>query len=165
MTDEKKIEELLKAFYKGETSVEEETFLNEFFRQHHIPEKWHVDKAIFNALNDSDMEVPAGFPQRLEKTLNKHIESTKMPNIRNLYIKIGSMAAAVALCVGLFFVFHKPSTPTMVDTFTDPDEAAIIVKQALTLISSNLNEGLEPLLEIQENINDTNELLENLNLK
>lgn len=170
MNEEKKIELLLEAFYKGETTVEEEKLLMQFLSSENLNEKWHTDRDLFKALYDtSSISLPEGLSARLEKSIDNQILKTtslkSISKIRKLYISIASVAAVILLCIGMFFLTDKLSkSEHLVDTFTDPAEAAIVTEQILVFVSSTLNQGLSSLDKINESINKTNEIL-NENLK
>ena len=171
MTDEKNIKQLLEAFYNGSTSIEEEILLLNFFNDDNLNEQWHTDRDLFNVLySPSEISLPKGFSERLENAVDKHIDKTYRENsrrkTRKLFMNIGSAAAIALLCIGLFFVTDKPApTQAMNDTFTNPEEAAIVAEQVLMLVSSNLNKGLSSLEKAREGIDRTSELLnENLSL-
>ena len=184
MTDEKKIRQLLEAFYNGDTTVEEETLLLNFFNDKNLNEQWRTEKDLFNILyNSSDISLPKGFSERLASTVDKHIEvssqeadikvidnnfekSSQQTNRRSIssgrrfLVSIGSAAAIALLCIGLFFVTNKPvPTKAMVDTYANPEEAAAVAEQTLMLVSSKLNKGLSSLEKTKESIDKTNELL------
>ena len=174
MTDENKIEELLKAFYNGDTTLEEEALLLTFFNRKNLDEKWNTDRDILNALGDSsEIMLPKGVNERLENFIDIHIAKTsvkenesqdeKIPlksKTQRLLIAITSSAAAIFLCIGIFYSLERNNSSDMIaDTYTNPEEAAIAVEQALILVSSKLNQGLSPLEKVKENIDKTNELL------
>ena len=129
MTEENKIEQLLKTFYDA-----------------------------------SDIPLPEGFTERIEKAIDKHIAESVIAaphqKIRKLFISISSAAAVILLCAGLFFVTGKISqSNTIADTYTNPEEAALAAEQMLTLVSTKLNQGFSPLEKVKESIDKTNELL------
>jgi len=174
MTDENKIEQLLKAFYNGDTTPEEETLLFNFLNNESLDVKWHTDRDILNALYDSSgITLPEGINERLESAIDNHIagKSTKENEIqhkkilfpsktRRLFITVTSSAAAILICIGVFFFSDKhPSSDKIVDTYTNPKEAAIAAEQALMLVSVKLNQGLSPLEKVKESIDKTNEVL------
>jgi len=156
MTDEKIIEQLLAAFYNGNTTPEEENVLLTFFKNKDLKEKFQLDSQLFTLLYDSSrIPLPDGFSKRLEKAIDEHIA-----NPRKTYIRFMSAAAVILLCIGLFFFLHKqPDTHFMADTYSNPEEAAVAVEQALMLVSTKLNQGLVPLEKVQECVNMTNRLL------
>ena len=185
MTDDKKIEQLMNAFYNGDTTPEEEALLLDFFNNESLNENWYADRDMFNALYDSsEITLPEGMAERLEKAIDERIAEsiivehsmkttvpgkeinevhTKNPQYKkiiNLFISISSAAAVILFCIGLFLVSdkHNPSR-NIADTYTDPKEAAIVAEQMLTLVSSKLNQGLSPLEKVKESVDKTNELL------
>ena len=166
MVEENKIEQLLNAFYNGDTTPEEEAMLSEFLNSENLDKERFTDRDIFNALNDnSDISLPEGITERLESAIDKHIADTsaykrKKISINRLYIAISSAAAVVLLCIGLFFVSEKPTQSNYIaDTYSDPKEAALAAEKALLLVSNKLNQGLSPLEKVTENVDKTNKLL------
>ncbi|MDR1114826.1 MAG: hypothetical protein LBL33_01475 [Tannerella sp.] len=162
MVDDKLIEKLLTAFYNGDTTREEEAILREFFNTKEISEKWNVDRTLFYALYDSsEIDVPKGFSERLENNIDKFNVSKENKRIRHLFTGAGSIAAAILLLAGIFFFHNRPLSDSnmMTDTYTDPQEAAIVAEKIITLVSVNLNKGFSPLEKVKENIDKTNEIL------
>jgi hypothetical protein len=176
MMNEKDIEHLLTAFYNGDTTQIEEALLREYFDDPNIPENRRVDRDLFLALHDSShIRIPQGFSERLEQRIDRHIKETDagnknksvQPGIKRLFIGIGSIAATLLLLAGIFFFREKSTVESyaITDTFTDPQEAALVAERALMLVSLNLNKGLSPLEKVKESMDKTNKLLnENLHL-
>ncbi|MDR0575326.1 MAG: hypothetical protein LBG96_15130 [Tannerella sp.] len=171
MTDEKKINKLLDAFYSGNTIPEEEYLLSKFFNSEDIDEKWYIEKDIFNVLHDSsDIQLPEGFSERLENAIDKYMAETIPQKSRSktikILIKITSAAAVILIGTGLFFITDKPAKSYIAaDTYTEPKEATMVAEQALILVSTKLNQGFYPLKKVKESVDKTNELLsENLKL-
>jgi len=165
MNEENKIQTLLTAFYGGTTTPEEEQILQTYFANHEVSEQLRADSELFKVLNAaSAIIVPDGMSERLENALDKHIKLTikrkGASKTRILYLRILSAAAIVLLCIGLFFnTFHRSNAPLFADSYSNPEEAAIAVEQALLFLSSKLNQGLAPYEKFSENLNKTNELL------
>jgi hypothetical protein len=169
MTEEKKIEQLLGAFYNGDTTPEEEKFLAHFFDSESMSEKWQTDQALFHALYDpSRIPLPKDLSVRLETAIDNHITEKTVKKshskTRKLYLAILSAAAVILLCIGLFFIPDIPDIPDrsskqdfIADTFTNPEEAAIAAEQALRFVSQKLNQGLSPLEKVKESIEIINE--------
>jgi len=174
MTDENKIEQMLKAFYNGDSTPEEEALLLKFFNNKDLEEKWHTDRDILIALHDSsDITLPEGIGERLENAIDSHIAETssnenetvykKIPlhsKTRRFFIALASSAAAILICIGIYFAVENRPNPNMIaDTFTNPEEAAVAAEKALTLVSTKLNQGLSSLEKVKESVDKTNELL------
>lgn len=130
MMDDKTIYQLLDAFYKGDIT--------------RIP-------------------LPQGLSERLESAIDRHITTSTtclkpFTKTKIRYIRFMSAAAVALLCIGLFFITDKKK-PYIADTFTNPEEAALAVEQALLLVSSKLNQGLSPFEKVRESVQKTNELI------
>ena len=166
MIEENKIEQLLNAFYTGDTTPEEEALLSKYLNSENLDESRHTDRDIFNALYDTaDIPLPEGIAERLETAIDKHIAETSAPigkkiYFNRLYAVISGAAAVVLLCVGIFFLTEKQSqTNYIADTYSDPKEAALAAEQALLFVSNKLNQGLSPLEKVTESVDKTNKLL------
>jgi hypothetical protein len=162
MIDENKIEQLLQAFYDGDTTPEEEEMLFNFFNSENINDKWHTERDTFNVLYDSEeVPLPKGITKRLESAIDKHIaETTQKSSRRKIFIAISSAAAIALLCIGLFFIYEKDTKSQMfTDTFTNPEDAALATEQALIFVSDKLNHGLSSLEKVREGVNKSNKIL------
>jgi hypothetical protein len=78
---------------------------------------------------------------------------------RTFFYWISSAAAIILLCIGLFFATREQSPPKMADTFTDPEEAALVAGQTLALISAHLNKGLDKVADAEQELEKVNQLL------
>ena len=66
MVNENKIEQLLKAFYDGDTTPEEEAILLDFFKNEDLNKKWYSDRDMFSVLyNEKEVALPEGITERL----------------------------------------------------------------------------------------------------
>jgi len=138
------IEELLNKFYTGTSTQEEELRLMEYFlNEADVDERWKDEQQLFRLLHDTQIQVPEGVSTRLEKSImqmDAPLES--VPFGRKMYYWISSSAAVVLLCIGLFFAIRQPSYPKRADTFSNPEEAALVAQQTLTYVSVQLNKGI-----------------------
>jgi hypothetical protein len=161
------IEQLIEKFYNGVSTPEDERFLTEFFlSEEHVDKRWDKDRQLFLLLHDMQVQVPAGVSERLEASIRQMEIASSTPvkplplhRKRTWYYWISSAAAAVLLCVGLFFIFREPSPPKMADTFTDPAEAALVAQQTLTFVSMQLNKGLDKITEVEQEFERIDQIL------
>ena len=183
MVNENKIEQLLKAFYDGDTTPEEEAILLYFFKNEYLNKKWYSDRDMFSFLyNEEEVPLPEGITERLEIIVDKHIsessldkntsfenEVSELTNYkihtifakrRNIFIAISSAAAITLLCIGLFFASEKNIKSQMfADTYTNPEDAALATEQALLFVSNKLNQGLSSLEKVRDGVEKTNKIL------
>jgi hypothetical protein len=159
------IEQLIKKFYEGVSTPEEEGLLMEYFlNEENMDERWKKDQQVFRLLHDTQIQVPADVSERLEKSIMQLEDTVKVspklqPRKRTLYYWAGSAAAIALLCIGLFFTTREPSAPVMTDTFSDPEEAALVAGQTLALISAQLNNGLNRVAEAEQEFEKVNQLI------
>lgn len=155
------IELLIKKFYEGDSTPEEERLLTEYFlNEEGVDERWKEEQQLFRLLHNAQIQVPAGVSERLEKSILQLETSAKsLPRKRNLFYWIGSAAAVALLCIGLFFIFRNPPQPRMADTFSDPKEAALVAEQTLAFMSTRLNDGLDKVADAGQQFEKVNQLL------
>jgi hypothetical protein len=129
----------------------------------------NINKLI-NEVFEEEIKIPEGLSERLEKNLDNYIydnrekKTSNNINFRKLIIYVGSLAASILLCVGLFFI--KNDKNRIADTFQDPVEAEMFAVKMLTLVSTELNKGITPYEKVNEKVNRTNEIInKNLTIK
>ena len=100
--------------------------------------EFDFDKVMDEALK---VELPAGLGERLEQAIDACARRDSRSRRIRVLAPIVGIAASILICAGIF-LSHR-STPPMKDTFDDPREAAIVAEQLLTLVSQELNHGIE----------------------
>jgi hypothetical protein len=156
------IEQLLNKFYEGNSTSEEERLLTEYFlNEENTDERWKEDRKLFRALHDTQIEVPADVSEQLEKTIAQFDVPRKIQlHKRTLHYWISGAAAVVLLCVGLhFFTMQESHQPTLADTFSTPEEAALVAGQTLAFVSAKLNQGLNQAAVAGQEIEKLNQVL------
>ena len=125
------IEELLKKYDRGETSIAQEAKLADFFAQNDVPEHLLHYKTLFCYFSNEKQQdyIP-------DLKLNKRIHS-----FRNL-----SIAASVVILIGLALNYNSTST---VQYSEDEIFAYNQTKTALELLSNNLNKGTSQLKNLE----------------
>ncbi len=151
--------ELVKKYWKGESSVEEEKELLKSNLSHlEVKENTH-----FQQIRDfSKMSLGPDFEAELMAKIKQ--ESTP---VRQLHPRmLLRVAAAVLVCVSMYFLY-QPLEQTTEETQLaaleeDPEKAFEITKQALLLVSAKLNKAskvalpLDKFEETQTKIKDRN---------
>lgn len=143
------IKELIRKFWLGETSLEEENILKEYFRYNqNAPEEFEETARYFNYIEEENKPVLGDDFDNLIMDKIKGLEGKKTFRIWPMLI-----AACITLMLGLtvFNVMNSDQSkdnPTLVaeeefiDTYSDPEEAYANVKMALMKVSSGLKEGV-----------------------
>jgi hypothetical protein len=136
--DSSKLQQLLRKYWSGETTLEEEHLLKEYFQDADVPEDLSEVAAMFryfeqtkkNALNDVTFD---------RTLIDKVSRKPKVGIMRNLVFNSMRIAAGVVVVVAATWFIRKEirqSTPQeVVDTYDDPKLAFEETKKALMMIS------------------------------
>lgn len=173
---------LLEAFYNGETNADEERLLMEYFKGEDVAEELKDDQTIFLAMYEAE---PVDVPLSLESKLNslvdelaekenqetEKVEMRPQTNRRAMWAWIGSAAAGVAILISAGLFFSKSTTsipdepvvahaqPNQIEMSEADKQAVKEAEEALILLSSKFNKGVNQLALVSSNIDKTNEIL------
>ncbi|MDY6801146.1 MAG: hypothetical protein SVU94_07970 [Bacteroidota bacterium] len=152
------IKALLEKYYNGETSLEEEKRLQNYFSANETEKEFAEDRAIFIFTTEEAKETNQ-LPDLGNEIWNKIEKNENIKGLKNRKIVRFSLSVAASiaiLVVSFFFIqkeINKQSTITFNDTYENPELAYIQAKEALLYVSSKLNSGtehLEPILKINK---------------
>ena len=141
------IKNLLEKYFEGETSLQEEKELKNYFSSENIAPELLQYKSMFGYFSE-------------EKTTEseREIVLEKKSNHR----KWLGMAASIVILLGIGFTFLKqPVQQDDLGTFDDPEMALIETQKAFNLIAENLNKGKESINYLQEYENTKNRIFKN----
>ena len=112
-----------------------------------------IDELINKALQE-DLALPEGLSERLERQIDFLAQEEISPRVsrRRSFYWISGIAAAILGALFLIFTETNRPAPVMADTFTDPEEAAVVAQNALAFMSRNLNKGLGQVNEASQEI-------------
>jgi hypothetical protein len=137
--DYNKVKELLDKYWEGETTLEEEQVLKNYFNSTNVAADFEQFKPLFVYF-------------KKEKSLTSKqsfVHLTQLSRVRPLIPKWLMAAASILLFIvgGLSYNYDtvltvKEDTKLIADTYKDPQEAYKEAKAALMLISKGLNKGI-----------------------
>jgi hypothetical protein len=158
--DEKRIQELLAKFYEGNTSLEEERILEDYFSTEDVvPIEWGPEAELFSHRRKKRAEKPAADigTRFLESIGESEKPSRRIVPLRRLAYLSGA-AAAIILLLGAIFLLSKPDLP---DTFASADEAYMETINTIKKVSTYWEMGtkdLKPIGEFSKPVNDLQNL-------
>lgn len=163
--DLKKAEAIIKKYYDGKTSPEEEKQLREFFlTAENIPEHLMPEKELFSLYSKAGKEeVPVnGFMESLERVIDSQ-SNIRTGTKRRIIYRISAIAAGLALLIASYFLivnnpFADEQKYAWKDTYENPQLAYEETQKVLLYISQKMNKGTAPL----SNISKLNESVQNL---
>ena len=117
------IKRLLEKYYDGESTVEEEVYLKNFFSLGDIPEDLLDEKEIFSYFLKSAIvpEPSLVFEKKIIDALDSVGEVSLNLKRRRAFGTFTSIAAVILILTGSYFFFIHKSEPR--DTFSDPEIA------------------------------------------
>jgi hypothetical protein len=150
------IEALLQKFYEGNTSLQEEKSLREFFQGKDVPVHLKSHQPLFSFYSDeqrqeiSDQDFELNLTAQLTEDQDEIPVVQMRPN-RNRIMFIAGIAASFLLLIGLVFTFQQDVFRKSLKQAGNPDPeiAYADVSQALMLVSGNLNNGLKQVERLQ----------------
>ena len=161
--DPKRTELLLQRFYNGESTIEEEKELKDFFTTNDVPRYMWAEQEMFTYYNVGGKDEKPG--KELEnKILNaikgaEQKEAKQFAYRRKILYMVSSAAAVVALLIVAYFAFIFNTS--MKDTYNNPEIAYVQTKETLLFVSAKLNEGTKDLHAI-EKLNEATKSLSNI---
>lgn len=137
-----KLEILLEKYFEGETSIAEENQLKDYFSSSNVAQHLQQYKPLFGYFSASKQQE---FTQELP--LNSNNRAKKRTTT---WLSIAA-SVVVLLGAGTFTFFNYDTTPKEdLGTFEDPEVAFRETQKALSLLSQNVNVGMESIQYIQE---------------
>lgn len=135
-----KIEQLVERYFDGETSIAEEQELNNYFASHDVAQHLEQYRPLFgyfsNARQHSFQQQIAPLPLRENKRSSAWL----------------SVAASVVVLLGAgtFYYFSQSAQTEDLGTYDDPEVAIRETQKALSLLSAQVNKGMESVQYIEE---------------
>lgn len=140
--------ELLRKYWDGQTSLEQERELEKYFGSDAVAPEHEVYRSIFNSIEvESKLELDSSFDAFAKLApKQKPVNHAKVRMLKGLGIAAG-FAALIAL--GSTFIGTEKTNANL-GTYEDPKEAYYATVQALQLVSTKFNNGRENLKPLEE---------------
>ncbi|MEO1514952.1 MAG: hypothetical protein AAFV95_08060 [Bacteroidota bacterium] len=152
------IKALLEKYWAGESSLEEERQLKQYFSQADIAPELKPFQSVFQLFaQEASPSLDEDFDRRLEQRLHQQAKTVRLSTAdkrpaRFLYRRIASAAAILLLAVAtVWWVWpetaQKPAVASNVDwekyECPNPEDCLEQVQMALKLVSGKLNKGTD----------------------
>lgn len=137
-----KLEILLEKYFEGETSIVEENQLKEYFSSSNVAQHLEQYKPLFGYFSASR-----------QQEFTQAVPLTSTPRAKKRTTTWLSIAASITVLLGAgtFTYFNYDSTQSQeLGTYDDPEVAFRETQKALSLLSENVNVGMESVQYIQE---------------
>jgi hypothetical protein len=136
------IEKVLNRYLEGESTLEEEAKLREYFSQPGLTEDQVEFREMFRYFAEAKQDSTPAFDitNELNSVIESEFKKESVNRIRHWYAWAGSAAAVLIISFGLFQYLQKPESEIK-DTYKDPKLAYIETRQALMKISKVMNKS------------------------
>lgn len=146
------INQLIEKFYAGETSVQEETQLRDYFEQANIPANHLSAKLHFIAANQlAEEEMGEDFEENLMSQL---VDEKPVSIIKIWTYRLTSAAAIILLMLAIWFGTDLLQPKEVYGTITDPKLAFAETQKVLDEVSKKMNKGLQPAKKTVDKVED-----------
>lgn len=135
--ESKQIEILLKKYFEGATSIQEERELKAYFSSPEVASHLEIYTPMF-----------VNFQKQKEVQFTKTLPL--QPRKQNYVKWIGVAASFVALFGTLLYFNTNNNTEENLGTFSNPEEALIETQKALNLVSTEVNKGIKSMEFLKE---------------
>lgn len=149
------IRKLLDRFYTGETTLEEEQILQDYFSSTSIPEELMPDRDLFRTLGTSDsVAVPEGLNQKILDVIDQ--QEKKVVRTRRISVfSLSGLAAGLLVVIALYMGYFRADRPGMLahqltDTYENPQDAYEEARRTLAFVSAKLNTGTSGLEHVKQ---------------
>ncbi len=142
------ISKLLGKYYEGETSLEEEVILREYFAAENVPEEFAAEKKIFRHYSRS-VEIPEpsdDLEKRIISALDSEEAKGRLFRLSRRELISYSSIAGLLLLAGSYFLLSRSNQPG--DTFSNPELAYAETVKILYEVSSKMNHGTVQLSQV-----------------
>lgn len=160
------IRKLLDRFYLGETTLQEERILQEYFSAGSIPEELMPDRELFRSMGvpGESIQVPGGLNQKILDVIDRQ-EKKVMRTRRISVFSLSGLAAGLLVVIALYVGFFRDDGSVkyaMTDTYENPQDAYEEAKRTLAYVSAKLNTGTSELEQVARVSKATSDPLKSL---
>ena len=164
------IEKLIEKYLEGETSLEEEQKLRNYFLEEEVPKHLVPLKAQFlYYTNAAEEQISSSdFEERLIKSLDEEntAESQDAKTIKletkrkSLWYSISAVAATIVIVLASYFFLYDDE-PALQNTYDNPETAYETTRAALFYVSQKMNLGVKHCSEVSKINESVNKVFKN----
>lgn len=136
-----KTEILLKKYFEGESSIEEERELRKYFASANVIPHLKKYKSMFGYFSD------AAAQKTKQESKGPNMSKDKKRN--SVWLSIAA-SIVVLLGVGTYVYFNNQVSSQDLGTYDNPEAALKETQKALAMLSNNVNVGIESVIALEE---------------
>ncbi len=150
----KDIRKLLDRFYLGETTLEEERSLHEYFSSTNVSEEFIPDRDLFRSMDSGNkaIHIPVNLDQKILAGIDR--EERKITRTRRISVfSLSGLAAGLLVVIAVYTGYFNNGNSARLavqDTYENPQDAYEEAKRTLAYVSAKLNAGTGELKHVQQ---------------
>lgn len=158
--EDHRIDELLSKYWEGETSLQEEQFLQQYFTSGSVRAEHEAFTPLFQFFSHAREEE---MKAEIKELPVEEYKEARTRSLRSLNWIVG-VAASLVLLLGIFFSSRNDITLTQEefayeDTYDSPELAYEEFKKAMYMVSSKMNKGMSTAASTLEKMEPLDEIL------
>ena len=149
MMELKEIQQLLQTYFNGESTLDDERKLENYFQSGNVAEEVAEYAGFFGGISELTSTVD---DTTIEEDVmdfileNEHKEKTKY---LGMWKMVTGVAASIIIVLGGFLFYQQKQKP-FDDTFENPEQAYAYAQQTLQFVSGNYNKGIAGLSNFEK---------------
>ncbi|MCP4313242.1 MAG: hypothetical protein GY790_18440 [Bacteroidetes bacterium] len=163
------VRKMLERFYQGESTLEEEMWLQDYLSSTTVPEEFLADQELFKAFEGTteSISIPRDLNAKILSTIDREEQSQLKMRRISLY-SLSGLAAGLLALVAVYVFFLRTDGPILLagqqatDTYDDPIEAYEEARKTLAYVSGKLNTGTSEMRHMQQVTKTTADPLKSL---
>lgn len=152
-----KIRALLDKFYRGETDLEEEKSLRDYFTSEDVAGEFMPDRELFLSFEKGgdSIRVPGDLNQKIIASIDR-AEHQAVRTRRISLFSMSGLAAGLLVVIAVYLFFIRTdqnprvAASELTDTYDNPMDAYMEAKKTLAYVSAKLNEGTNDLNYVKD---------------
>lgn len=153
------VETLIRLYFDGKTSLEQERQLKAYFSQEKLPDEHKPLRPLFIVSHSKTDALDDSFD---EKVLTRIESSSKSKNIYNHFLFWPIAAASLALLILISGLFRLNTSSRFEETYNDPAQAYAQAVSALQFVGIKLSDAIQPMQkageELEKGVDQVNKL-------
>lgn len=151
------IKDKLHKYFEGESTLEEEQMLHDYFQSGQVEEQFLPYQSIFLGIKELKY-VPKRTAIQEEELMDFILENEHREKRRLWFIWQAAAGIAAVFLIALLLVRIGSYSRPVKDTFEDPEQAYAVATQTLQYVAAKYHKGMVPLQPVRK-LNDAVEPL------
>jgi hypothetical protein len=146
------IQSLVNKYWDGNTSLEEEAVLRDYFRYNDYPEEFNGIASYFEMIASEDEALGKDFDDAVMGAVEGGGSGGRVISLHAAARYLAAACVAFLIGTAVWYAFQEPTAEPVATTLEDPEVRAAFeqTKSALMMVGNRLNEGKEQAVKLNK---------------